>query len=319
MKRAILFCVLAFAWALQAHAEEKYPNQTIRILSPFGADAASSEVLRLLVGELEPRLKVPLVVLNQVSGKGVVQGKMLQAAAPDGYTLGILAVTHAASQAMSSAPPYDVRVDFEPISRLAQFANIVVTGESRIRTLRDFFEAASNSPGKLNVGTMQVGTPSHVVAHLIEKQSKLSFGIVPYRTSGDVVVGALRGDAQIAIQPYSAFRGAVQSGTLRPVAVTTAKRASYMPEVPTLEELGILNVDIKSWIGLYAPKGLAKEKVELLNKAIHAALKEPIFALRARELGFDVVPSTPQELADAMAREVALQVEFAKRAGTATP
>lgn len=308
-RRALLVVLGILASAVPTYAQEKYPSRPIQILSPFGADSASTAVLRRLAVGLEPLVGVSVIVINQPGGMGVVEARHLRSANPDGHVIGMLAGIHAAAHSLLDDVPYDVRKDFQPITQVAQFANLVVTADPRFRTLGDFIAAARANPGTLNVGTLQVGSPDYLTAYLLKKNAGLKFEVVPYKLSTDVVVGALRGDAHIAIQNYFTFKGMMDEGKLRALAVTTAERAPNLPDVPTLQEAGVTGVDTKSWFGLYAPLGTAKDRVDLLNKHIGKVLSEPAFMTWAQGLGFELKSSTPAVLAATMEREVDLQSE----------
>ncbi|OGG56780.1 hypothetical protein A3D71_00345 [Candidatus Kaiserbacteria bacterium RIFCSPHIGHO2_02_FULL_55_20] len=309
--------ILAFTTSV--YAQEKYPSQPIKILSPFGPDSASTGILRRLGRDLEPLIGVPVVIINQPGGMGVVEAGHLRSANPDGYTIGMLAGIHAASHWLMPEVPYDVRKDFQPITQVAQFANLVVTADPRFRTLGDFVAAARAAPGVFNVGTMQVGSPDYLTAHLLKKSAGLKFEVVAYKLPADVVTGALRGDTQIAIQNYFTFQGAMGEGRLRPLAVTTAQRAPNLPDIPTLQEAGVPGVDTKSWFGLYAPAGTPKERVDFLNKNIRKVLANPAFIEWAAGMGFDLKPSTPDALAATMLRDVELQGEVVRALKASNP
>lgn len=312
-RRTALVAFVAMLLAQHAFAET-YPTRPIRIIHPFGAGAASDVLARVLAEKLSSRIGTHVYIENRPGALGVPSATALKHATPDGYTVGILAGIHTVGVTMLAPnAPYDPRSDYEPIVRFFRFPNILVTADRSIRSMQDLVRALREHPGKLAIGTMPVGTPDYVTAHLLSAMYPKSFVIVPYLNTSDMVTGVVRGDIAVGIQNFTVFGPAIGEKKVWPLAVTTGERFSLLPETPTLKELGI-DIENRSWGGIYAPKGTPMSVIEMLNREIVAVMKDPAFLEKARNFGIEAWPSSPHELAATMESEVRIQADVLKSA-----
>jgi tripartite-type tricarboxylate transporter receptor subunit TctC len=289
-----------------AAAQSGFPNRPIRILTQFPPGAVSDISLRILADRAGPRLNTQIIVQNEPSAAGVTAARQVLSAAPDGYTLAMLSNATAVSAATYKKMSFDPMTDFTPISGMSDFTYVFLTnGDSKLHTLQDFLAAAKAQPGRLNFGTSAAGTTPYLAALLFKKASGADFTIVPYKGAPDITVALLRNDVDLVINAYGGYRDAIAEKQLRALAVTTAKRASFLPDVPTTGEAGVPNFEVASWNGIYAPAHTPAPIIDQLGQAFRAALAEPDLAAKFHDLGAEVWPGSADELAARMQAEIA--------------
>jgi tripartite-type tricarboxylate transporter receptor subunit TctC len=306
---ATLFTVAAISFgfaAALAEAQSGFPSRPIRIVSQFPAGAVSDISLRILADRAGARLNGQMIVQNQPSGGGVTAARDALSALPDGYTLALLSNATAVSAALYKHLPFDPLKDFVPISGMSDFAYLFMTNyDSNLHTLQDFLAAARTKPGGLNVGTSDAGTTPYLTALLFKKAAGVDFTIIPFHGAPDLTMALLRKDVDVVINAYGAYRQSLAEKQLRALATTTASRSSFLPDVPTMRELGIPNFEVASWNGIFAPAPTPAPVVDRLGQAIQAALAEPGVAKKFADLGVEVWPGTPAELSARMRSEIA--------------
>jgi tripartite-type tricarboxylate transporter receptor subunit TctC len=304
-------CVALAALALLATelspalAQARYPTRPIRIVSPFAAGSVSDISLRLFADKLAPRLNGQVIIDNQPRAGGVTAATAVLSSPPDGYAIALLSTSTAISVSLLKQLPYDPVRDFAPVSTLSTFANVLATDvKSRYATLADLIAAARARPGALNIGTTTVGSTNHLAATLFKAVMALDVVIVPYRTPGDLLTAAVRGDVDVIVQSYGALKSALEDKQLRALASTTAGRAPYLPEVPSVQEVGAKGFEVVTWNGFFVPVKTPSEVIELLNRETRNVLQDSDLARRFLDLGLEPLPSTPDELGARMAAEV---------------
>jgi tripartite-type tricarboxylate transporter receptor subunit TctC len=303
---ASLIIGLAAVAALTAHAQSGFPNRPIRILTQFPPGAVSDISLRILADRAGAKLGTQIIVQNEPSAAGVTAARQALSAAPDGYTLAMLSNATAVSAATYQKMPFDPATDFTPISGMSDFTYVFLTnGTSDFHTLQDFLTAAKAKPGQMNFGTSAAGTTPYLAALLFKKAAGVDFTIVPYKGAPDLTVALFRNDVDVVINAYGGYREAIADKKLRALAVTTAKRASFLPDVPTTGEAGVPNFEVASWNGIYAPVHTPAPIIDQLGQAFRAALAEPELAGKFHDLGAEVWPGSPDELAARMKAEIA--------------
>jgi tripartite-type tricarboxylate transporter receptor subunit TctC len=188
---------------------------------------------------------------------------------------------------------------------LGYFDLVLVTNATGpYKTLGDFIKAAKEKPGQLNVGTIAAGSSQNLGAELFKSVSGLDFVIVPFKTSGEVLVGLERNDVQMAAEFYAALRGGLDAKKFVPVAISGTKRGEYLPDAPTAKEAGVANFEVTSWNAIFAPAGTPADIVATLNKALNEVLADPEVRKKALELGIDARGSTPQEIQDRLKADI---------------
>jgi len=292
---ALLAALTALA-ALPANAQT-YPDRPVRIVLPFGAGGVADVSSRIIADKLGERLGQRFVIENMPGAGGISAAKAVLSATPDGYTLGLVTNGTAISAAIFNKLPFDPTSEFEMISTLGTFDLVfAVNAASPYKTLADFVAAAKAQPGKLNVGTVNVGGTQNLGAELLKTAAGIDVQIVPFRNSPDIVVGLLRDDVQMMVDFPPAVKGQVDDGKLRLLATSGPKRSAFMPDLVTVEEAGVKNYEVTSWNGMFAPHGTPERVVSLMNSALKEVLVLPEVKQRLLELGIEARPSSPDEL-----------------------
>jgi tripartite-type tricarboxylate transporter receptor subunit TctC len=296
--------LLAVTASLPAFAQ-KLPSRPIRIMLPFAAGSVSDVTVRILADKLSQRLGISVLVDNQPRAGGISAVTTTLTSPPDGTTLVVLSSSTAISVSLLKSLPYDPVKDFIPVSGISTFANIIATNAgSRFESLNALLADARAHPGKLNIGTTTVGSTNHLAANLLRSTAQVDFVIVPFRTPGELITGALRNDVDAIIQSFGALKSAIEGKQLRALAGTTGTRAPYAPTVPTVDEAGMKGFEVVTWNGFFAVNGTPPKLVDLLNREIRATLDDPELRSRFLDLGLEPLPGTPAELRDRLVREI---------------
>ena len=287
--------LVAFA-ALPANAPT-YPDRPVKIVLPFGAGGVADVSSRIIADKLGERLGQRFVIENMPGAGGIAAAKAVLSAPPDGYTLGLVTNGTAISAAIFNKLPFDPVTEFDMISTLGTFDLVfAVNAGSPFRTLADFVAAAKAAPGKLNVGTVNVGGTQNLGAELLKTAAGIDVQIVPFRNSPDIVVGLLRDDVHMMVDFPPAVKGQVDDGKLRLLATSGPKRSAFMPNLVTVAEAGVPNYEVTSWNGMFAPRGTSQQVVATINATLRDVLALPDVKQRLLELGIEARPSSPEEL-----------------------
>jgi putative tricarboxylic transport membrane protein len=297
-------------------AQAKWPDKPVRIVLPFGAGGVSDFTLRIVADKLSTKFGQRFYVENRPGPGGINEALTVLNSPPDGYTVGLVAILNALSVASFKKLPYNPVTQFETISTIGKFdMDFVVKADSPYKTLGDFIKAAKEQPGKLNIGTVAIGSAQNFGAQLFKSLAKINVVIVPFHRSPDAVVGLLRNDVQLLVDFPPAVKGQIDSGKLRALATSGAKRALSTPNVPTVEEAGVKGYEMSSWNGLFAPKGTPKEIIDTMNKAIHEVLAMPDVQAKFATVGFEPEPSTPDAVMTRLKSEIKKWEKVREEAG----
>ncbi len=293
---ALLLAALTFV-AAPAPAQAAYPDRPVRVIVPFGPGGVADITARLVAEKLGEKLGQNFVIENMPGPGGIAAAHAVLQGGADGYTLAFFTNGTAISVPLFSHLPFDPVKQFTPISALGYFdLDIVVAADSPFHTLGDLLKAAHDKPGALNLGSIVVGSTQNLTSQLFKSMAGADIVIVPFRTSPDELVALLRGDIQTEIEFYAALRPSLQSGKVRALATSGAKRSPELPDVPTVAEAGVPNFDVTSWNALYAPAGTPSAIVDKLNAALREVLADPELKKRALDLGIDAEASTPADI-----------------------
>jgi tripartite-type tricarboxylate transporter receptor subunit TctC len=292
----IVVALLATLAAMHATAQT-YPDRPVRIVLPFGPGGVADVSSRIIADKLGERLDQRLVIENMPGAGGIIAAKAVLAAPPDGYTLGLVTNGTAITAALFNRLPYDPTADFEMISTLGRFDLVfAVDAASPYKTLADFVTAARASPGKLNIGTVNVGGTQNLGAELFKSAAGIDVQIIPFRTSPTIVVGLLRNDVQMMVDFSAAVKGQVDDRKLRLLATSGPKRSPSMPNLVTVVEGGVNGYEVTSWNGLFVPRGTPSPIVALINATLTEVLARPDVKQRLLELGIEAQTSSPEKL-----------------------
>jgi tripartite-type tricarboxylate transporter receptor subunit TctC len=318
-RRAWLFGLVAIAAAafgppVQA---QPYPSHPITVIAPFAGGSASDVVLRIMLERAAKSLGQPIVVDNRPGAGGNIGTLAGAKAAPDGYTLVMSSIGPlAANRTLYRDLGYDPEKDLEPILLFAHLPNIVVVSTKLpIKTLAEFVAYAKAHPKELNYGSVGIGSSQHLAAAYFEQVAGIQMTHVPYRNIAQYVPDMIAGTVPVGFQWFPNVAAALQSGNAIPLAVTTGKRMTLFPNVPTVAEAGIAGYETSGWLALLAPRGTPKPIVDQLNKEMNAALADPAVRQRMAEQGAEAAGGTPDELAKFIVSETAKWREIITKGG----
>ncbi len=282
--------------AMPANAQT-YPDRPVKIVLPFGAGGVADVSSRIIADKLGERLGQRFVIENMPGAGGISAAQTVLAAPPNGYTLGLVTNGTAITAALFNRLPFDPTVDFEMISTLGTFDLVfAVNAASPYKTLVDFVTAAKVSPGKLNIGTVNIGGTQNLGAELLKSAAGIDVQIVPFRNSPGIVVGLLRNDVQMMVDFPAAVKGQIDDDKLRLLATSGPKRSPSMPNLVTVAEGGVKGYEVTSWNGMFAPRGTPSSIIALINATLREVLALPDVKQRLLELGIEARPSSPEEL-----------------------
>jgi tripartite-type tricarboxylate transporter receptor subunit TctC len=308
LKAALGVCVLTMALAAGARplaAQENYPNRPVRIILPFGAGGVGDTITRLVAEKLSKKLGQRFIVENYPGPGGINAARTTLQAPADGYALTYMASATAMSVNLFERLPFDPVKDFAAVSSLGYFdLTFLVMQNSPYKTLGDFIKAAKEKPGELNVGTILAGSSQNLGMELFKSSTGLNFTIVPFRNSGEVLIGLERNDVQMAAEFYPPVRGGIEAKKFIPLATSGAKRTAYSPNVPTVKEAGGGDFAVTSWSGFFVRAGTPQEPIVKLNAALKEVLADPEVVKKSLDFGVETASSTPEELHDRMIAEI---------------
>ncbi len=306
--------LLASLLATQVGAQG-FPAKPVRLVVPNAPGGAADLTARAVGQKLGDALGQPVVIDNKPGAGGVVAGETVAKAVPDGHTLLLISSGTAVSAALFKSLPFDTVKDFMPVAPLATFDLVIVVPEgSRFKTLGELVAHARANPGKLNIGTPNIGTTQNLAAELFKATAGIDVQIVPFNGT-PAVVNALRGgqiDAGLDI--LSPLLAQIRGRVLQPLAVTGDKRSRVLPEVPTAQESGIAGFVAASWNGLAVPAGTPREVVARLNREVVAALNDPVVKKKLEDLNLDPHPGTPEQAAAMLNNDIKRWREVIARA-----
>lgn len=297
---------------------QTYPTRPVQITVPFAAGGVADITVRIVSEKLGEKLGQRFVIQNLPGAGGIAAARAALSAAPDGYTLAMLTNGTAISVPLFKSLPFDPLKDFAPISTLGTFDFILATNSaSPFRTLADILKSAREQPGKLNVGTINVGSSQNLSAELFKSTAGINVTTIPYRSTPEVTVALLRDDVQLMIDTYAAMKSGLDDQKLRPLATTGPTRSEVLPNVPTAQESGVKDYEVTSWNALFVPAGAPAQVAEILNKSLREVLVDPDVKKRLLALGISAKASSPDELRARLQGDIAKWSAVIERAGIA--
>ena len=316
-KLAIAFAVALAASSVAAFAQEHYPAKPVRIIVPYVAGGAADIFGRSLAQKLSEAFGQQFLVENKPGANGGIGADYVAKSAPDGYTL--LATASGpivVNPVLYAKVPYDPLKDFAPVAQGTVYQYVLVTlASSPIHTLDDLVKAARAKPGALSYGSTGVGGGNHLAGELLALRTGTTMTHVPYKGSAAALADLLGGQISFMFDTVITSVPQIRAGRLRAFAVSSRKRASALPEVPTMEEAGIKDFDISQWQGVLAPAGTPKAIVDRLNAEIVKALRSPELHERlVTKGGNEIVTGTPEEFAALIRSDLRLYAQLIKDA-----
>ena len=301
--------------ATQAWAQG-YPNKPVHAVISFTPGSSTDIVGRVVMQKVSEYWGQPVVAENRAGAGGSIGSALVARAAPDGYTLLINSGAHSVNPAMYAKLPYDTTKDFIDIAPLAVQPNVlVVSGASPIKSVADLVAAAKARPGAINFGNAGIGSGTHLSAEKFIAASGISVTQVPFKGTPEVVTALMGGSVDCYWAPISAAMSNIKGGKLRPLAVSSAKRNSQLPDVPTTGEAGVANADSPLWFGVWAPAGTPADIVNRISADVRRALADPGVREKLASLGNDPMDMPPEEFARFVRSEMADYAKVVKAAG----
>jgi tripartite-type tricarboxylate transporter receptor subunit TctC len=312
--------LFAFAVALLlpvAGAAQNYPGKPIRLICPFPPAGAVDIASRATAYELSRILGQPVAVENKPGAGGNLGGAEAARSAPDGYTLfmttsGIQAI----NPALYTKMPFDPNKDLVPVAALVSLNNVLVVHPSvPARTVQDVIALAKKDPGKWTYASSGNGTSIHMSGAMFTQLTGTDILHIPYKGSGPAVTDLLAGQVNMMFDNIPSSLPHIRAGKLRALATTGAKRDPALPDLPTLAEAGVPGYESGVWFGLSVPAGTPREIIVKLNAAALQAAKAPGFVKRMTDLGYNLIPSAPEEMAAMLKAELARWAPIVKSSG----
>ena len=311
---AILAAALLVASAGTAIAQSAWPTKQIRMIIPYPPGGPTDILGRIVAQQLTESLGQVVVVENKPGASGMIGADIVAKAPPDGYTLLVNASIHVINPSLYKKPPYDAIRDFAPVSLIADVPLVLVAAPSQgLATVADVIAAAKAKP--INFASSGNAAAPHLAGEAFKLATGVPMQHVPYKGSGPALTDVIGGQTQLMFDSMPSSIGHIRAGKLRAIAVTTAKRASALPDVPTIAEAGVPGYDISTWYGVWAPAGTPKEIVARMSGEIAKIVRLPQVRDRLAGLGATPVGNSPEEFAAYNQSELAKWGRIVKQSG----
>ncbi len=315
-KAMLAACAATVALAAGQACAQGYPNKPVHAIISFTPGSSTDIVGRVVMQKVSEYWGQPVVAENRAGAGGSIGSALVARAAPDGYTLLINSGAHSVNPAMFAKLPYDTTKDFIDIVPLAVQPNVlVVSGASPIKSVADLVAAAKAKPGAINFGHAGIGSGTHLSTEKFIASAGMTVTQVPFKGTPEVITALMGGSVDCYWAPISAAMANIRSGKLRPLAVSSAKRNSQLPDVPTTGEAGVANADSPLWFGVWAPAGTPADVVNRISADVRRALTDPVVREKLASLGNDPMDMAPEEFARFVRSEMADYARVVKAAG----
>jgi tripartite-type tricarboxylate transporter receptor subunit TctC len=300
-------------------AAESYPSRPIRIIVPFPPGGGNDIVGRILAMKLGEGLGQPVVIDNRGGAGGTIGTDITAKAPPDGYTILVNNISLAVNHTLFAKLPYDTLKDLAPVAMIGRQPNVLVVHSAvAAKSVRELIDYARARPGEVNYGSGGVGTASHLAAEMLKLMTRAEIVHVPYKGLGPALTDLVGGRVHFIISTNASALPQIKSGKLRPLAVTTAQRSGFYPEVPTMNEAGVTGYEFSTWYGLLVPARTPAPVVERLNAEARKALAAPLVKEQFGAQGMEAASSTPQEFGAYLTSEVRKWAKVVKASGATT-
>lgn len=316
--RRALLVLAALSLALPAvpALAETYPSKPVKLIVPYPAGGTTDIIARLIATQLSEKFGQPFVVDNRAGASGAIGASAVAKSAPDGYTLLMgTANTHGINSALQKSLPYDALKDFAPVTVVASTPNVIVVNPAfPAKTLPELIALAKAEPGKLNYGSTSSGGSPHMSAELLKMMTGINITHVPYKGAAPMLTDLAGGHIPIGFDNLPSAMPFIESGKLRALAVTTAKRWPGAPNIPTVAET-VPGYEVSGWFGILAPAGTPPAIVDQLQKAVAEAVAKPEVRKQLDTVGAEPVANTPQAFAKQIEADVARWKQVAETTG----
>ncbi len=299
---ATVACSLLFgipALAAAQGAAQGYPQKPISIVLPYSAGTGIDAATRTVAESMQKNLKQPVIVLNRVGAGGNIGTESVAHAAPDGYSVLVVANTLAMNPSLYRNLRYNPLTDLAPVGLMLKSAMVLVEGGAAPkRDLRAIIESSRKEPGKLNYSSSGVGTPQHLAMEMLKSVGSLDASHIPHKGAGEAVMSVAGGQVDLSFVPLQSALPLISSGKLRAIAVSSPQRSPLLADVPTISEVIGAPFDVDLWYGMFVPAATPPQVIDTLAREIRSALSSPGFQSKFAALGMSTSLSTPIQLAD---------------------
>jgi tripartite-type tricarboxylate transporter receptor subunit TctC len=297
------------------HAQA-WPARPVRVIVPFGAGGVADLTMRTVAQHLPERLGQPVVIENRPGAGGIAAAQAFLAQPADGHTLLMATNGTAVSRALFRELPFEPARDFAPVALLGSFAiGVLVAPNGPAQDIAAVIGRMRANPGRVNIGTITAGSTQNLSAELFKIRAGVQAEIIAYPQTPQLITALIRGDVEVAFEITGPIWGQIESGAVKPVAVTSAQRAANLPAVPTLTEAGVPDYDVTSWNAVVARAGTPPQIVTRLNSEINAVLGLPDVQQALTRVGVEPRATTPEALGRLLAEDIARWTEVVARAG----
>ena len=313
--RKILIAAAAFCISSVACAQD-YPTRPVHLIVPYTPGTGADILARLLGPKLGERWRVGVPTENKPGATGNIGADFVAKAPPDGHTLLFVATSFGTTPALQKNIPFDPVKSFEPLALVATSGLVVVANpQLPARTLREFIELAKRQPGKMNYSSPGNGGPQHLAMELLKLETGIDIVHVPYKGAAGALADVVGGHVAAMISAIQTAHPHVQSGRLRALAVMSAERSPALPDVPTMKEQGLPDMEVETWYGAFAPGGTPANIVRKINSDINAMLKDPQVREALDKQGMIAAGGPPQRLGDLVKKELPRWARVVNAAG----
>jgi tripartite-type tricarboxylate transporter receptor subunit TctC len=289
--------LLLTAIATAASAQSWPSAKPITLVVPFPAGGTTDVLARALADKLGTALGQTVLVESKPGAGATLGADFVAKSKPDGYTLLMGAIHHTIAPAVFKKVPYDLEKDFAPVTTVALVPNVLVVNASNpAKTVADLVAQAKAKPNQLNYGSNGNGTAQHLIGTQFENMNGIQINHIPYKGSGPLTTDLIGGQVTMSFDTVTPVLPHIKSGKLKPLAVTTGKRSSALPDVPTLAEAGLKGFDIGTWFGVLAPVATPKDIVARLNLEAVKIIQSPDFRKRMDEIGAEPIGNTSEQM-----------------------
>ena len=294
MKKSI--AVVTLALAAGAVSAQSYPVKSVRVLIPWPAGGSNDVVGRIVMQKVAENTGQQFVVDNRGGAAGSIGADVVAKAPADGYTIMVHSTSHVGNAHLYKKLPYDTLKDFAGVAQMAaQPGALTVHPSLPVKTVKDFIALAKSRPGTINYSSSGNGSAPHLSMALLVAMSGINTVHVPYKGGAPQVTALVSGETQASLATVSTVLSHVQSGRLRVLGVSSARRSSVMPDVPTIADSGVPGYEMSPWIGVFVPSATPRDILIRLNSEINKALKSPEVSQLLASQALDALGGTPEE------------------------
>lgn len=315
--RFLAIAVSSIAIITSAAAQPgSFPDKTIKVIVPFAAGGGIDVMARLYAEKAKDKLGVPVIVENRPGASATIGGQAVHQSAPDGYTLLFVPITHVMANVVLKSVPYDAVNDFTPVARVGEGPLLVVMSPKMpLKSLAEVAAAAREKPPDWTVATSGLGSAGHIASIALREAAKADLTITPYRGTAPALTDIMGGHIQLLIDSIITLLPPARGGKVKALAITSSKRSSLAPEIPTAAESGMPSLAFGSWFGFFGPKGMPPDVVAKLNIVFNETSQKLAAENRLTELGVEPVAETPEEFGRFVRAQVALGTKLLQSAG----